>query len=70
VRTTVTYLWRDLNRNRDYDPGEVNLDVNGPDFVSQSGGSNTLPNPNEREPKSDEFSLTFERELTADFALR
>src|SRR5439155_14205339 len=44
VRTTVTYRWRDLNGNRDYDPGEVNLDVNGSDFVSQSGGSNTIPN--------------------------
>jgi hypothetical protein len=70
VRTTVTYRWRDLNRNGDYDPGEVNLDVNGPDFVSQSGGSNTVPNPNETEPKNDEFSLSFERELMANFALR
>jgi hypothetical protein len=70
VRTTVTYLWRDLNGNRDYDPGEVNLNPNGPDFVSQSGGSNTVPNPNEREPKSDEFSLSLERELMANFALR
>ena len=23
------YRWRDLNGNRDYDPGEVNLDPNG-----------------------------------------
>jgi hypothetical protein len=70
VRTTVTYRWRDLNGNKDYDPGEVNLDVNGADFLSQSGGSNTLPNPNEREPKSDEFSVSLERELMANFALR
>jgi hypothetical protein len=70
VRTTATYRWRDLNGNGDYDPGEVNLDPNQSDFVSQSGGSNTYPNPNEREPKSDEFSLSFERELMANFALR
>lgn len=75
VRTTVTYSWRDLNGNRDYDPGEVNLNPNlgtaqGGDFVSQVGGSNTVANPNEREPRSDEFSLTLERELMANFALR
>jgi carboxypeptidase family protein/TonB-dependent receptor-like protein len=70
VRTTVTYTWRDLNGNKDYDPGEVNLDPTGSDFRSQSGGSNTYPNPNEREPRSDEFSLSFERELAANFALR
>ena len=28
---TMTYDWRDLNGNRDYDPGEVNLDPNGGD---------------------------------------
>jgi hypothetical protein len=70
VRTTATYRWRDLNGNRNYDPGEVNLDPNGADFVSQSGGSNTVPNPDEREPVSDELSLTLERELMADFAMR
>jgi hypothetical protein len=70
LRTTVLYRWRDLNGNRDYDPGEVNLDTNGPDFVSQSGGTNTVANPNEREPWSDELSLSLERELMADFAIR
>ena len=67
---TVTYRWRDLNGNRDYDAGEVNLGLNGADFVSQSAGTNTGPNPNEREPVSDEVSLTLERELMANFALR
>ena len=70
VRTQVLYRWRDLNGNRRYDAGEVNLDPNGPDFVSQSGGSNTVPSPDERQPKSDEFSVTFERELMQNFALR
>jgi Carboxypeptidase regulatory-like domain/TonB dependent receptor-like, beta-barrel len=70
VRTTVTYRWRDPNGNKDYDPGEVNLDPNGGDFVSQSGGTNTEPNPNERDPVSDEFSVSLERELMANFALR
>ena len=70
MRTTVTYRWRDLNGNRDYDPGEVNLNTNGPDFVSQSAGTNTVANPDERQPKSDEFSVSLERELMANFALR
>ncbi len=70
VKTTTTYRWRDPNGNRVYDPGEINLDVNGPDFVSESGGSNTVANPHEREPKVDELSASFERELAANLALR
>ena len=31
------YQWRDLNGNNDYNPGEVNLDPNGPDFVETAG---------------------------------
>jgi hypothetical protein len=70
VRTTVTYRWHDNDGNKLYEPGEVNLDVNGPDFVSQTVGTNTVVNRNEHEPRSDELSLSFERELLADFALR
>ena len=70
VRTTVTYRWIDRNGNRNYEPGEVNLNTNGPDFVSQSGGSNTVASPDEVQPKSDEFSVSLERELMANFALR
>jgi hypothetical protein len=70
IRTTTTYRWRDLNGNRDYDAGEVNLDLNGPDFISQSGGSNTIPNPNEEDPYQDEVSASLERELTPGFGIR
>jgi hypothetical protein len=70
VRTQVLYRWRDLNANGNYDVGEVNLDPNGSDFISQTGGSNTVPSADERQPKSDELSLTFERELMQNFALR
>ena len=38
---TMTYDWHDLNGDRDYDPGEVNLDPNGGDF--RSGGAQSLP---------------------------
>jgi len=71
----VTYRWRDLNGNRNYDPGEVDLDPNGPDFVSQSGGITgvstlTEPSRDEREPTSDEVSLSLEREVMENIALR
>jgi hypothetical protein len=67
----TTWRWRDLNGNRDYDPGEVNFDPTGPDFVSTIGGVATdLLNPAERQPRSDEFSVWLERELIANWAVR
>lgn len=68
--TTTTWFWHDLNNNLNYDPGEVNLDPNGPDFVSVSAGTPTLPNPNEKQPSENEFSLSLERELMANWAVR
>jgi len=77
VRAMVTYLWHDLNGDKLYQPGEVNLNTNGPDFLSQSGGgqsggggSNGIANPNEKEPKADEVFVSLERELMANFAVR
>jgi len=75
------FLWRDLNGNNDYDPGEVNLDRNGPDFVETVGRlsqgtslpsppPNTVVNPNEKQPKYDEFSISLERELISNLAVR
>jgi len=68
--TTVQYLWHDLNNDKLYQPGEVDLNVNGLDFQSQSGGSNTRVNPNEKEPRTDEFSASVEHELLPSFAVR
>jgi hypothetical protein len=69
-RQTTLWLWHDLNNNRDYDPGEVNLNPNGPDFQSISGVTNAIPNPDENQPMSDEWSLSFERELKDHWAIR
>jgi hypothetical protein len=75
-RFSTTYVWRDLNGNRAYDAGEVNLDPNGSDFVSQTGGAgiptlqNQIVNPDEEGPFTDQFSLSIERELMANFAVR
>ena len=76
VLDTTTYRWRDLNSNRDYDAGEVNLDVNGGDFISRSSGGlvgalqGGINNPDERTPYTDEYSIQFERQLSSAFALR
>jgi hypothetical protein len=73
--TRTTWHWHDLNNDGRYEPGEVNLDPNGPDFVSlAASGGGTLaagvPNPNEKEPKIDEYSVSVERQLMPNFALR
>ena len=76
VITTTIYRWRDLNGNRNYDPGETNLSLNGPDFLSQTlsgqGGAlaNGVANLNETQPYTDEYSVQFERELMPNFAMR
>jgi len=70
------YTWRDLNGNGDYNPGEVDLDPTGDDFVETVGNElddpapKAVPNPNEKQPKSDEFSLSIERELVSNFAIK
>jgi hypothetical protein len=66
----TTWDWHDLNGNRQYDPGEVNLDPNGPDFRAITGTAFGTVNPNEKQPKSDEVTVTFERELVANTAVR
>jgi hypothetical protein len=69
LQSTV-YRWRDLNGNRDYDPGEVNLDLQGSDFISTSGAVNTRLNPDLRQPITQEISASFEREVAANFSVR
>ncbi len=67
---TTTYRWHDLNGDGRYEPGEVNLDPNGPDFLSNSGGTTYVVNPNEQQPQLDEFSLSLDRELVTNLAVR
>ena len=75
VDLVATYRWNDLNGNKRFDAGEVNFDRNGPDFVStrvQVGDAlaYAVPNPNETEPMSDELSLSVERQLIPNLAVR
>jgi hypothetical protein len=70
VMSSTTFRWIDRNGNRDYDPGEANLDPDGPDFVSSTGFTQGILNPDERAPITDEFSLSVERQLLPDIAVR
>jgi len=59
--TTTTYRWHDLNNNKLYEPGEVNLATNGPDFLSVSGG--TTATSNFRLPYSYEATAALEHQI-------
>src|SRR4029079_7758215 len=68
--TSTTYRWHDLNGNRDYDPGEVNLNTNGLDFIGTTGAANIRLNPNLKQPVTEELSVTLEREMAANLGLK
>src|SRR4051812_38699116 len=64
------FNWHDLNGDKLYQPGEVNLDVNGSDFRSITAASNQILNPNLKSPDIWETTASFERELAANMGLR
>jgi hypothetical protein len=66
---TARYRWRDLNGNRDYDTGEVNLDPKGSDFITQSIVLG-VPNPDLIAPSMNELMASVERQLTPTLAVR
>lgn len=70
VQTATTYTWRDLNGDRLWNPGESNLDPDGPDFISRTGFQNLVPNPNELQPKQDEFMASLEHEIVSNLGAR
>lgn len=65
----ASYRWSDPNKNNFYDAGEVNLDPNGPDYLTQQT-ANFVTNRDERMPWSEEASLSLERELMPNLAAR
>ena len=66
---TARYRWRDLNGDRDYDPGEVNLDPRGSDFITQSIVLG-VPNPDLTVPSMNEYMASVERQLVRNLAVR
>jgi hypothetical protein len=67
---TTVWRWHDNNTNGNYDAGEVNFDLNGPDYVSGASGATVFPNPNDTPPYTDEFSGSFEHQFKRGFAGR
>jgi len=67
---TTDYRWHDVNNDGRYQPGEVNLDTNGADFLSTTSAANTPPNPNLRLSHYQEVSASIERELAPNLAAR
>jgi hypothetical protein len=67
---TTTFVWHDVNGDKLYEPGEVDLDPNGPDFLSTTAASSAIINPNLREPKTWESTVSYERELGANLGMR
>jgi len=66
----AVFNWHDLNGDRLYEPGEVNLDLSSSDFRSITAASNRVLNPNLRSPNTWETTASFEREMAANLGLR
>jgi hypothetical protein len=71
----MTFRWRDLNNNGDYNAGEVNLNPNlglaqGGDFISVTGLSSATLNPELRPAMTNETTVGVERELMQNLGVR
>jgi hypothetical protein len=66
----AVFNWHDLNGDKLYQPGEVNLNLNGSDFRSITAASNQILNPNLTSPNIWETTASFEREMAANLGLR
>ena len=68
--SVTQYRWRDLNRDAAYQPGEVNLDLNGLDFIATTGANTNVVNPDLRMPHTYETTGSIERELPGQMSIR
>ena len=68
--STTNYRWRDSNRNDRLDPGEVNLDRNGPDFVATAGATSNVVNPDLKVVTAHEATVSMEQALGSTLSLR
>jgi hypothetical protein len=67
---TATFRWRDQDGNGNYTPGEVNLDLNGSDFLSISSATNRRFNTDLVQPTTTEITASVEREIAANLGVR
>jgi hypothetical protein len=68
--SVIAYRWRDVDGNDDYTPGEVDLNPDGPDFLSASGATNNVINPDLELTRTHEVSVSLEQELARAFSVR
>ena len=66
----TVYRWTDPNRNGRFDLGEVNLDTNGPDFISTTSAANNRINENLNLSNVTEVTASVEHELMPSLAVR
>ena len=66
----TTFRWTDRNGDRQYQPGEANLDLNGPDFVNRTGGISNVMNPDLKQPLTVEYTAGYEHALGQDLGFR
>lgn len=66
----TVYQWTDPNRNGRYDPGEVNLDTNGLDFISTTSAANNKVNTDLSLSYINEVTASVEHELAPNLAVR
>jgi outer membrane receptor protein involved in Fe transport len=66
----TTYRWADPTHCDCYVPGTVDLNTNGPDFISVSGSSNNIQNPALKSPREHEVTGLIEHEVAPDVSVR
>ena len=66
----AVFNWHDLNGDKLYQPGEVNLNLNGSDFRSITAASNQILNPDLKSADIWETTASYERELAASLGIR
>ena len=67
---TTQFRWNDANRDGRYQPGEVNLDLNGPDFLSTGSAANNRINPDLKLSEIQEATASLEVEVAPNLAVR
>ena len=67
---STIYRWTDPIRNGRYDPGEVNLNTNGPDFISTTSAANNKVNGALKLSHVNEVTASIEHELAPNLAVR
>ena len=77
VQLSSRFLWHDLNDNKLFDPGEINFDRRGaglrldePLHRRRGRACRRRVEPDVKEPMSNEFSMSLERQLMPSFAVR